>query len=141
MGCEIERKFLTLDDSWKKSACKRLHIVQGYARTAHGALSTIRFRIVDETQGFLTLKGCVRDGVRSEFEYAIPAADVRAMLAEFGERPPLEKYRYLVRENDRTWEIDEFLGANAGLVVAEIELEAPGAPFGRPAWLGRAVTH
>lgn len=38
------------------------------------------------------------------------------------------------------WEVDEFLGTHAGLVLAEIELTDPAQPFARPDWLGEEVT-
>jgi adenylate cyclase len=36
--------------------------------------------------------------------------------------------------------VDEFLGDNAGLVVAEIELDHEEETFLRPSWLGAEVT-
>ena len=53
----------------------------------------------------------------------------------------VDKIRHLVRHADGLlWEVDEFLGANAGLVLAEIELQSEAQAFARPAWLGAEVT-
>jgi adenylate cyclase len=79
--------------------------------------------------------------VRLEFEYPIPVADADCMLASLCDGPLVDKLRHPVRVAGHEWEIDEFLGPNAGLVVAEIELDAPDEAFVRPAWLGAEVTH
>ena len=39
------------------------------------------------------------------------------------------------------WEVDEFLGPNEGLVVAEIELPDESTEFPKPEWLGDEVSH
>ena len=57
------------------------------------------------------------------------------------EGPPLEKNRYTVPHAGVTWEVDEFLGVNAGLVIAEIELAHEEQAFQRPAWVSTEVTH
>ena len=44
------------------------------------------------------------------------------MLDTLAEKPLIEKKRYKIPAgDDLTWEIDEFLGDNAGLIVAELE--------------------
>jgi CYTH domain-containing protein len=95
--------------------------------------------VVDQT-GLLTVKGITVGATRAEFEYEIPVADARVLLDELCERPLIEKTRHLVVIGARTWEIDEFSGANAGLVVAEIELDEPDEPIDFPAWVGPEVT-
>jgi adenylate cyclase len=111
--------------------------MQGYL-AATGRL-TLRARLQGD-QGVLTVKGASRGISRSEFEYAIPAADAKAMLAELAEGALIEKTRYLVRVGAHLWEIDVFAGDNAGLVLAEIELSAEDEAFERPAWLGAEVS-
>ena len=136
MGQEIERKFLLRNDNWRKAANAGTRIRQGYLSEVPER--TVRVRVIGET-GFLTVKGKNEGSVRAEFEYPIPVADARALLALC--LPPLvEKTRYLVMHEGHTWEIDVFEGANAGLVVAEVELRSETEPISLPDWIGREVT-
>jgi adenylate cyclase len=100
----------------------------------------VRVRIAGE-QGFLTIKGKTQGISRLEFEYEIPLADAHTLLTELCEKPLIEKYRYLLDYEGFTWEIDEFLGDNAGLIVAEIELKSENQAFVQPDWLGEEVSH
>lgn len=134
MATEIERKFLVQGGSWRQGVPKRLR--QGYL--SRDRERTVRIRIAGE-RATLTIKGPSRGTARAEFEYHVPLRDAEALLA-LCDRPPLEKNRYLVKHAGATWEIDEFLGANAGLVVAEIELEDEQQAFKVPAWVSREVT-
>lgn len=137
MAREIERKFLLADESWRQGAEGR-YLCQAYF--SHGPGCTVRVRI-DGNAAFLTLKGRNEGPERLEFEYAVPLEDAREMLQAFAVSPSIEKTRHTVRYDGFIWEIDEFHGANQGLVVAEIELAAPDQVFARPAWLGREVTN
>jgi adenylate cyclase len=136
MAHEIERKFLVRSDAWRPAGTAQRYR-QGYLRTAGPA--TVRVRVAGE-HGYLTIKGPTVGATRSEFEYSIPLADAEALLDTLCDRPQIEKLRWRVPAGAHTWEIDEFLGENAGLVVAEIELAAEDDPFERPAWLGAEVT-
>ncbi len=136
MATEIERKFLVRGDGWRGQGTPE-RTRQGYLRTAGPA--TVRVRIAGGS-GVLTIKGPTRGMTRSEYEYEIPLADAEALLDSVCERPQIEKLRTRVPAGAHTWEIDEFLGDNAGLVVAEIELRSEDEPFDRPAWLGEEVT-
>ncbi len=134
MGLEIERKFLVRGDAWRQGEAR--YLCQAYLNRDPGR--TVRVR-VDGEQGFLTIKGRSVGATRSEFEYAIPLADAQALLA-LADGPCIEKLRHRVAMGELVWEVDEFLGANAGLVVAEIELEREDQPFDRPDWLGEEVS-
>ena len=136
MGTEIEHKFLVTGDGWRgQGAATRYR--QGYLSTVKER--TVRVRAAaDRAQ--LTIKGITVGASRSEFEYDIPVADADVMLAELCEQPIIDKTRHVVEVDGTTWEIDEFAGANEGLVVAEVELDDPDQEFTRPAWLGREVT-
>lgn len=133
---EIERKFLVVGDAWRTLAEGTL-LRQGY-------LSSVTERVVRvRTAGssaFLTVKGRTHGITRLEFEYAIPLADATRMLDDLCERPLIEKTRYRVPYAGATWDLDEFHGENAGLVLAEIELATPDAPFERPPWVGLEVS-
>ncbi len=136
MGIEIERKFLVTGDGWRQPASAQTRFSQGYL--SRDPARTVRVRIAG-SQAFLTIKGATHGATRAEFEYAVPLADAQALLA-LCDGPVVEKIRHLCLHEGMTWEVDEFLGANAGLVVAEIELDAEGQAFARPAWLGDEVT-
>ncbi len=136
MGQEIERKFLTRSDSWKEGLKGRL-FRQGYLSSVKER--TVRVRLVDDL-GLLTIKGITRGISRLEFEYRIPADEAAELLENLCERPLIEKTRYLLDHEGFGWEIDEFHGENAGLVVAEIELENATQDFPRPDWLGEEVS-
>jgi adenylate cyclase len=143
MGLEIERKFLPAGDGWRAHVESSRRLAQGYlndhAAVASGAqLASVRVRI-DGEAAHLNLKSREVGASRQEFEYAIPLADGEALLRLcVGAR--IAKVRHHVRHAGWLWEIDEFEGDNAGLVVAEIELPAEDAAFGRPDWLGAEVT-
>jgi adenylate cyclase len=135
VGVEIERKFLVLRDVWPAASPSTLYR-QGYLSQEHGR--TVRVRRAGE-RAFLTIKGQSRGLVRPEFEYEIPIADVDDLLA-LCIQPLIEKRRHVVLHEGHTWEVDDFLGANTGLLVAEIELDDPAASFARPPWVGDEVT-
>lgn len=143
MGVEIERKFLVVGDGWRAAAHAVVPMAQGYLNDLglleQGRMrASVRVRIESES-GFLNIKSSQMGAMRQEFEYAIPLPDAQQLLALcVGGR--VEKRRHLVMHAGRQWEIDEFLGDNAGLVVAEIELESEDASFERPDWLGPEVT-
>lgn len=137
MAKEIERKFLVVGNSWKKEAVGVLYR-QGYLNSAKER--TVRVRTISD-KGFLTVKGLTVGCTRLEFEYEIPYADAEKMLDGLAEKPIIEKIRYVIPAGDGLkWEIDEFLGVNQGLVVAEIELPSEETCFIKPAWLGKEVS-
>jgi CYTH domain-containing protein len=134
MPVEIERKFLVKGDDWKRD--NGMHIVQGYLN--HDRERTVRVRI-SGAKAFLTIKGISTGATRAEFEYEIPVVDAEQLL-QLCEGPLIEKTRHEVACAGMTWEVDEFQGANEGLVVAEIELETAGQTFVKPPWVGPEVT-
>lgn len=137
MALEIERKFLLSSAAWREQVESRELLRQGYLTP--GSRCSIRVRIAGE-QAWLNLKAKRSGMTRLEFEYPIPLADADEILSELCNGPLLEKYRHCIRMGAYVWEIDEFLGDNAGLIVAEIELPDEAAHFARPAWLGEEVT-
>lgn len=137
MALEIERKFLVKNDAWRGAVEGEWRILQGYLATS-GDL-TVRVRLRDDG-AFLTIKGPPRGPVRSEFEYAIPAADGEAMLRQLAILPVIDKMRYRVPCGTHHWDVDVFAGDNAGLVLAEIELKREHEPFEHPHWAGLEVT-
>jgi adenylate cyclase len=137
MGQEIERKFLVTCDSWRTQASGQ-RLCQGYIPTQD--TRTVRVR-VSGTQGYLTLKGPAVGMVRSEFEYPIPLEDAETILSTLCHPPLIEKIRYRIPIDDVVWEVDEFLGANAGLILAEVELVSLDQTITLPDWVGEEVTY
>ncbi|MHB2154879.1 CYTH domain-containing protein [Calditrichota bacterium GD2] len=138
MAQEIERKFLVKDDSFKRQAFKSTRIIQGYLSSVPER--TVRVRIKGE-KGYLTVKGIgnASGASRFEWEMEIPKEDAENLL-KICEPGVIDKTRYLVKNGDLTFEVDEFYGENEGLVIAEIELKSEDQTFEKPAWLGREVT-
>ncbi len=135
---EIERKFLVTSNGFKQEASANIRIVQGFLNTDKER--TVRVRLKGE-KGILTVKGkSSKDGLsRFEWETEIPKTDAEALL-QLCEPTLIEKIRYEVHVGPHLFEVDEFLGANKDLVVAEIELTAEDEAFERPIWLGNEVT-
>jgi adenylate cyclase len=138
MGREIERKFLVRDEGWRAGAVGE-RIEQGFLST--DPRRVVRVRVQGGRTATVAIKGAALGATRPEFEYAIPLDDARELLAGLCLRPPIEKTRYRVDVAGAWFEVDVFEGANAGLVLAEIELSSEDEPFPRPDWLGEEVTH
>jgi len=134
MAIEIERKFLVVGDAW--SAAPAVFYSQGYLN--RDKERTVRVRIAGD-EAFLTIKGVSLGASRAEFEYPIPLWDARDLLA-LCEQPLIEKNRCKILHEGFVWEVDEFLGENLGLVVAEIELPSEDTVFVKPDWVGEEVT-
>lgn len=136
MPREIERKFRVKGDAWRSAGAGTLYR-QGYLSTVPER--TVRVRVAGQ-KGLLTVKGINRGAVRLEFEYEIPLADAHQLLDELCERPLIEKTRYTVDFGGLAWEVDEFAGENAGLIIAEIELDDENREIELPEWAGEEVT-
>ena len=136
MGVEIERKFLLAGDAWRTLG-EPVLLRQGYLSS--NPERTVRVRVEGE-QGSMTIKGKSVGATRAEWEYPIPLPDANELLERLCEQPIIEKYRRRIAIGKHTWEVDEFLGANQGLVVAEIELDAEDQQFDKPDWIGAEVT-
>ncbi len=89
--------------------------------------------------GVLNVKAAVIGAARAEYEYTIPADEAEEMINTLANGVIL-KTRHYVQHQGHLWEVDEFEGDNAPLVVAEIELGHEAESFARPEWLGEEVT-
>ena len=136
MAQEIERKFLIKNDTWRELSQGQLYR-QGYLST--DAEKTVRVRIIG-AKSFLTIKGKSVGPTRNEFEYEIPTKDANIIINELCDKPIIEKHRYKIQHRGFTWEVDEFLGVNAGLVIAEVELSDEAQEIELPDWIGEEVT-
>lgn len=135
MALEIERKFLVEGDGYRKNSIKSYY-VQGYLSSNENRV--VRVRIMDNT-ATLTIKGKNMGATRLEFEYPIPLSDAEKIIS-LCEKPLIEKYRYTLTVEGCTWVVDEFLGENEGLIIAEIELKDENQTFNKPDWIGKEVT-
>lgn len=132
---EIERKFLPASEGWRGCAAGTPYL-QGYLCAGKG--QTVRVRLAGD-QAFLTIKGPTQGISRAEFEYPIPEADVRELFL-LCPLPLIEKIRYSIEYAGLIWEVDEFFGANRGLVVIEVELDSAEQTFIKPEWVGAEVS-
>ena len=137
MATEIEHKYLVKTELWNKvTPGKSVQIKQAYLLTDPD--KTVRIRTAGE-KGFVTIKGRTKGASRLEFEYEIPLADANELLNKFCTNI-INKTRYYVKYENKTWEVDVFEGSNAGLIVAEIELESTDQSFKKPDWVREEVT-
>ncbi|WP_445749054.1 CYTH domain-containing protein [Polaribacter sp.] len=138
MSVEIERKFLVKNDDFKKMSFQQKTLQQGYLNSDKHR--TVRIRISDN-QGFITVKGVSNAAgtTRFEWEKEIDVQEAKQLLA-LCEPNIIEKTRFLVKNGIHIFEIDEFFGANKGLLIAEIELSSENEKFEKPSWLGEEVT-
>jgi len=136
MAIEIERKFLLRGDSWRSTAEGVLYR-QGYL--CLDPERTVRVRLAGG-QGYLTIKGKSSGASRNEYEYPIPATEAGEMLDQLCQGGLVSKLRYRIEFGGWTWEVDEFAGANAGLILAEVELQSEEEMVELPDWIGEEVT-
>ena len=143
VAIEIERKFRVVGEGWRPQVVKSVRMAQGYINDMAALRearqnASVRVRIAGD-EAFLNLKSRELGRSRQEFDYPIPVEDAEALL-RLCVGGLVDKVRHYIPQDGLTWEVDEFAGDNAGLVVAELELPAVDTAFGRPDWLGREVT-
>jgi adenylate cyclase len=137
VSVEIERKFLVRGDAWRELVTARKHVRQAYL--AGDGKASIRVRIVDDRVATLSIKSRPAELRRLELEYPLPLLDAeRLMLLRSGS--VIEKIRHIVPIGDVTWEVDTFLGDNAGLAIAEVELTHTDQAVAIEAWVGHEIT-
>lgn len=136
MALEIEHKYLVTNDSFKNYTKETVYIKQGYLSRVPER--TVRVRIIND-KGYITIKGKNKGDVRLEFEYEIPLSDALELL-KLAEGRVIEKRRYIVKWENKTWEIDEFYGDREGLTIAEIELSSSDEKYTLPPFVGENVT-
>ena len=137
MAIEIERKFLVKNDDYLSLKKYTLNIKQGYFADGVRVRTTTEG---DAKKAYITFKSPKQGITRNEFEYEIPFSDAVNIL-KMRSGPIIEKNRHIVYHNNEVWEVDEFLGKNDGLVVAELEMDSEDYKFENPNWLGKEVTY
>ncbi|OQS37649.1 CYTH domain-containing protein [Chromobacterium haemolyticum] len=135
MAVEIERRFIVVGNDWRGLA-PGVQYRQGYLSVEKER--TVRVRVVGD-QAWLTLKSNISNVSRHEFEYPVPLADAQTIMEAMCPMV-VDKLRHRIEHGGFIWEVDEFFGDNAGLVLAEIELPDESTPFDKPAWIGEEVT-
>ena len=139
MAIEIERRFLVHGTDWKKfCSTEPQPVIQGYVAQGEGFV--VRVRIIG-SHGKLTLKSKKHHMTHQEYEYDIPVVDAREILDTIPSSERIEKVRHEVVHEGKLWEIDEFLGDNAGLCIAEIELDDAEEKLSLPQWVQEEITH
>ena len=136
MKTEIERKFLVLNSSYKDLGNYK-YCIQGYIKSINEPL--VRIRTIGN-KSYLTMKSDVNGITRLEYEYEIPIQDAKDLLELYCQESIVEKNRYIISYKSTTWEVDEFLGGNKGLVVAEVELTSEDQEYDSPEWIGEEVS-
>ena len=138
MNLEIERKFLVKNNSYIKKSFKKTYIQQGFLNSDKHRV--VRIRITDDT-AFITIKGISNTSGTTRFEWEKEINKKEALLLlDLCEERIIKKNRYYIKKNSHIFEVDEFLGDNKGLVIAEIELTNENEIFIKPSWLGKEVT-
>jgi len=136
MPKEIERKFLVRKELFDTSGLKGKYYSQGYIYSEN---AVVRIRI-SEDSAYISIKGATHGISRLEYEYKIPMDEAKELLHNFCSGSCVEKIRYLSDVDGHTWEIDEFLGKNSGLLMAEIELSSEDEKFTLPGWAEKEVS-
>src|SRR4051794_10421488 len=137
MGVETEKKFLVKKDLWNKVKKGGTLYRQGYMLREEN--KTIRIRLIEGDQGYITIKGKAKGFSRPEYEYPIPGKDAEELLQNFCDAV-VSKRRYKINIEGKLWEVDEFLGDNEGLIVAELELDNETEQFNLPEWIATEVS-
>ena len=138
MNVEIERKFLVNSHAFKTEMYQKSYIKQGFLNSNKERV--VRVRIIDN-KGFLTIKGVsnLQGTTRFEWEKEIELNEAKSLML-LVEKGIIEKNRFFIKKGNHIFEVDEFLGENNGLIVAEVELNSENESFEKPAWLGKEVT-
>lgn len=137
MAKEVERKFLVKNEDWRGLGSSEEYC-QGFLSTHPERV--VRIRIAG-TKATLTIKGKTQGISRAEFEYPLPMDEARTLLDHMCERPLIEKVRHVITHQGMVWEVDEFMGENQGLVIAEVELPDENHSVPLPPWVGEEVSH
>ena len=137
MGIEIERRFLVENEDWKSQVLISEDFSQAYLNSSLNEW-TIRVRIIDKNQSYITLKSSINGLVSYEFEYSIPIKDAIELLNL--SKYKITKKRYQLKIDERYWVVDSFFGSNSSLKIAEIELTSESEQIIIPSWCGQEIT-
>ncbi|WP_107500371.1 CYTH domain-containing protein, partial [Streptomyces swartbergensis] len=139
MAAKTERKFL-VGRGWRETVVRTREVRQGYVSAEPERAVRVRVRITDGAEAVITVKGPRQGARRAEFEYPVPLADAEEILARLCPQPLVEKKRHYLGGRFEGWTVDEFFGANAGLVLAELDAEDAADVVDLPEWVTEEVT-
>ena len=136
MNIEIERKFLIkeLPSDFEGT----IHIKQYYLSNNKNMVQ--RLRIFNKETAIISFKEKTSKISKYEFEYNIPLEDAYKMIS-IANVPFIDKKRHIIHIDSLKWEIDEFLGKNKGLIIAEVELNTENQLINIPSWIDKEVTN
>lgn len=134
---ETERKFLISHDGWKARWVSRERLRDGLILAEGGRKLRVR---IGETRATFCYKGAKSGSTRTEYEYVIPVDDAEALLKTQCDGRIVEKTRYTIPEDGRSWIVDVYGGVMDGTVIAEIELSKDDSGLLLPEWIGEEVT-
>ena len=137
MGIEIERRFLVKNEDWRSKVIFSEDFRQAYLNSNSDGW-TVRVRIIDNNQAYLTLKSSLNGFSNYEFEYPIPIYDAMQLLNL--SKHKITKTRYQLKINEKDWVVDSFKGLNSSLTIAEIELKSESQKIKVPYWCGQEIT-
>ena len=136
MTLEIERRFLLKNDEWKKFIVKKTSIEQGYLSYK---LEDWIIRIRFNGKNFkIALKKHIKNFTNFEFEYIIPNSDGEKIMSNL--KNTIEKDRFFLEIENKSWIIDCFKGKNFPLEVAEIELSSEEEELNLPNFIAKEIT-
>ncbi|MEU2625911.1 CYTH domain-containing protein [Kitasatospora sp. NPDC007106] len=137
MAVEIEKKYLLSGEDWRAEVVRTETLTQGYLSMDRDR--EVRVRLSGDTAAFLTVKARRSGPARLEYEYPVPVADARELLA-LCLGTPLRKHRHHLSRTPGRWTVDEYAGANTGLLVAEVEWDEHQPEPPTPTWAGPDVS-
>ena len=137
MGIEIERRFLVKNEDWRSKAKFSEDFSQAYLNSNIDEW-TVRIRIINKNQAYLTLKSSLNGFTNYEFEYQIPIQDAFELFNL--SKTKITKTRYHLKIDEKDWVVDSFKGLNSSLTIAEIELNSEFEQITIPAWCGQEIT-
>ena len=137
MGIEIERRFLVENEDWRSQVIVSENFNQAYLNESSSEW-TIRIRIINNNQAYITLKSSINGLINHEFEYSIPNKDAFELLNL--SKYKITKTRHRLKVNEKNWVVDSFGGLNSPLTIAEIELSSESEQISVPTWCGNEIT-
>ena len=137
MGIEIERRFLVKNEDWRSKAIYSEDFSQAYLNSNTDEW-TVRIRIINKNQAYLTLKSFLNRFTNYEFEYQVPIQDALELFNLSNTK--ITKTRYQLKIDEKDWVVDSFKGLNSSLTIAEIELDSESEKIQIPAWCEQEIT-
>tara|TARA_B100000965_G_scaffold83995_1_gene67628 strand:+ start:835 stop:1335 length:501 start_codon:yes stop_codon:yes gene_type:complete len=137
MGIEIERRFLVKNEDWRSKEILSEDFSQAYL-DSNSDEWTVRIRIINNKQAYITLKSFLNGFTNYEFEYQIPITDAIELFNL--SKNKITKTRYQLKLDNKNWVVDSFKDLNSSLTIAEIELNSEAEHIQIPSWCEQEIT-